>query len=124
MTAVLEDVAAKVNTIYVAGPMSPSSFGIEGTPHGWNWNHPAFNQAASDLRAEGHTVINPAEMDVAAGDTGDLEWHEYLRRDLKVLADCDRIVMLPGWMGSKGARLEHFVAIELGMTVDYLEGAR
>lgn len=106
---------------YIAGPMSPSSFGIDYTPEDWNWNHPAFYAAAEIYRAAGHDVINPAEVDAVAGDTGDHPWDFYLRRDIKILADCDHIVMLPGWHSSKGAVLEHHIAGELGMTVTYLE---
>ncbi|ABD58086.1 hypothetical protein Porky_110 [Mycobacterium phage Porky] len=106
--------------IYLAGPMSPASFGLSEVPSDWDWNHPAFNRLAARYRAQGYEVINPAELDVEAGDVGDLEWHEYLRRDIKVLADCTRIVMLPGWRNSKGARLEHYIASELGFEVDYL----
>ena len=82
------------------------------------WNHPAFHAVTTQLRAEGRTVINPAELD--ADDAGEYEWDFYLRRDLKVLADCTHIVMLPGWTRSKGALLEHHVATELGMTITYL----
>ncbi|QGJ93798.1 nucleotide pyrophosphohydrolase [Mycobacterium phage Hannaconda] len=103
--------------------MSPESFGLSETPADWDWNHPAFNRAAERLRAQGHTVINPAELDTEAGDVGELEWHEYLRRDIKVLADCTHIAMLPGWENSKGARLEHHIAQELGLTVEYLGDA-
>ena len=34
---------------------------------------------------------------------------------MKILADCDAIYMLEGWTGSRGARLEYLVAMELGL---------
>lgn len=108
---------------YIAGPMSPYAFGLEETPDDWDWNHPAFNHIAEIYRAAGHTVINPAELDADAGDAGKHAWDFYLRRDIKVLADCDHIVMLPGWENSKGAKLEHHIAVELGMEVTYTEAA-
>ncbi|ATN89881.1 nucleotide pyrophosphohydrolase [Mycobacterium phage Klein] len=111
---------ASVKRLYVGGPMSPESFGLTETPTDWDWNHPAFNKAAEFYRSQGFEVVNPAEMDAEAGDVGELEWHEYLRRDIKVLADCTHIAMLPGWENSKGAQLEHHIAQELGLTVEYL----
>lgn len=107
-------------TVYVAGPMSPESFGLTEMPEGWDWNHPEFSRVAEIYRSRGYEVINPADLDVAAGDVGLEPWHVYLRRDIKVLADCTRIVMLPGWENSKGARLEHHIAQELGMTVEHV----
>ena len=44
-----------------------------------------------------------------------------MRLGLRGLLDCDEIVMLPGWERSRGARLEHLVAVELGMTVTLWE---
>lgn len=108
---------------YIAGPMSPASFGLDHTPEGWDWNFPAFHAAAAQYRALGHKVINPAELDEAAGDVGEHTWDVYLRRDIRVLADCHTIVLLPHWQCSKGARLEHHIAYELGMNRIYTPGA-
>ena len=94
--------------IYVSGGMS-------GLP---DLNFPAFHKAAASLRASGYEVVNPAELDDA--DPKELEWHQYLRRDITHLVTCDGIAMLPGWEKSKGARLEKHIATELGMRVIYL----
>lgn len=91
---------------YIAGPMT-------GYPE---WNHPAFYAMAEKLRAAGHAVICPAELHEASHD---VPWHWYLRRDLAELVKCDRIVLLPGWWESRGARLEHYVAKQLGLEVIY-----
>lgn len=92
--------------VYVSGPMT----GIH------ELNFPAFHQATARLRATGLDVINPAELD--EGDSGPAkQWHEYLRRDIAVLVTCDAIALLPGWEGSRGARLEKHIADELGMKV-------
>jgi hypothetical protein len=32
--------------------------------------------------------------------------------------DCDVIHMLPGWHRSRGASLERYLALQIGMTVD------
>lgn len=109
--------AKRIARLYIAGGMSPASFGLSYTPVGWDYNHPEFNRVASLCRGAGYEVVNPAELDEQAGDVGDHEWAFYLRRDIKVLADCDGIVLLQGWEHSRGARLEHHIASELGMEV-------
>lgn len=94
---------------YLAGPMS-------GIPlH----NFPAFAVAASRLRAMGHTVISPAEMDGAATheDLDSIPRSEFLRRDVRALSECDAIAVLPGWRSSPGATFEVDVARALGMPV-------
>jgi hypothetical protein len=108
--------------IYIAGPMS-------GIPQ---FNYPAFISAAGALRAEGYDVYCPAEMDnsttVAAAwaspdgslreedwDSADGTWGDFLSRDVKLIADdCEAVALLHGWSESRGARLEAFVALQLG----------
>ena len=100
-------------TIYLAGPM-------RGLPD-LNW--PAFDEAARQLRAMGHTVINPADLDREAGlDENQEVTNESLReaaaRDLvAIAARCDTLVLLPGWLYSKGAIAEQMVAKWLDMEV-------
>lgn len=102
--------------LYIAGPMS-------GIPQ---FNFPAFYEAQKALEAQSYTVINPAELDPpevqeaawASGDgvlkggmVGGHTWGMLLARDVQVVADqCDGLALLPGWSGSKGARLELMVA--------------
>lgn len=93
------------DAIYVAGPMT-------GYPE---HNYPAFAAMAATLRAVGCVVISPHELH----DSLDHEWDWYLRRDLRELVKCTRIVMLPGWKGSRGAQLEHYVAQSLGLAITY-----
>lgn len=90
-------------TIYVAGPMT-------GLP---DFNYAAFNAAAATLRAQGHTVLNPAENPVPACGT----WQGYMRMALAQLVQCECIVMLPGWADSKGALIERKLAQVLHMEV-------
>ena len=63
---------------YISGPMT-------GLP---DLNFPAFHEAAAYLRAKGFDVINPAEHDQSPG----LEWHEYLRKDIRLLMDCTHLI--------------------------------
>lgn len=115
--------------IYIAGPMS-------GLPH---FNFPAFYAVAEALRAQGHDVVSPAELDDAEdaemaknspdGSLGSVKktWGDFLARDVKLLADggITAIAFLPGWEKSKGAKLEAFVGV-LGkldfFAVEYTEG--
>lgn len=98
-----------VKRIYLAGPMS-------GLPE---FNYPAFHAAAAVLRAQGHHVENPAENPQPACGT----WQGYMRMSLRQIAACDCLYMLPGWRGSRGARIEHGLALDLGLEVqDFGEG--
>jgi uncharacterized protein DUF4406 len=88
-------------------------------------NFPAFFEAAAQLRALGYDVFNPAENDgpnlecalrnVRTKPLG--SWEDYLRRDLKILLDCDELVYLEGIDRSRGAQLEMYVASQLQMPV-------
>lgn len=75
------------------------------------FNYPAFNAAAEQLRAEGWHVENPAVNPEPACKS----WAGYMRMALAQLVTCDAIWVLDGWMGSKGARLEVCVAQDLGL---------
>jgi hypothetical protein len=97
-----------VGIAYVAGPMT-----WVGPP---TWNYPAFADMAKRLRAAGIPVISPHELHEPSSDVA---WDWYLRRDLAQLVKCSRIVMLPNWSQSPGAKLERRVAISLGMEVIY-----
>jgi hypothetical protein len=96
--------------VYVAGPMT-------GLPE---FNFPAFKAAAEELRAEGLEVRSPTEIsDDAAPDsyTSAKPYAYYLRLSLRMLLECDAVVLLPGWDGSRGACLEKAIAEHLGMSI-------
>ncbi|WP_456254864.1 DUF4406 domain-containing protein [Pseudomonas iridis] len=95
--------AARASRLYLAGPMT----GFE------DFNFPAFNKMAADLRARGFIVENPAEHGVVDG----ADWADYMAYDLTRLGLCGQVALLPGWENSKGARLEVHIARELGMSV-------
>ncbi|MGL6025675.1 MAG: DUF4406 domain-containing protein [Vibrio sp.] len=89
--------------IYVAGPMT-----------GWpDFNKPAFNAKAAQLQNDGFTVLNPAIL------PDGLEHHEYMQICLPMVRVSDAVYMLDGWELSKGAKMEHDLALELGLPVLY-----
>lgn len=94
----------QIKTIFVSGKMT----GLPG------YNHTAFHQVTAQLRAQGYTVLNPAE--IAGGDTT-LPRAHYLRECLRMVADADAIVVLPNWRDSKGARQEVFNGLEIGIPI-------
>lgn len=103
--------------VYIAGPMT-------GKPL---FNFPAFDAAAAMWRGGGWWVISPAdltrdywrekfgeEFDPASVDPrisagGDI-YDDFLRGDVRALADCDAIALLPGWEKSSGVAKELIVA--------------
>lgn len=95
--------AARANRVYVAGPMT----GIA------DFNYPAFNAVAEQLRAQGYEVENPADHGVIKG----AQWADYMAYDLTRLGLCGVIALLPDRETSQGAKLEVLIAKRLGMTV-------
>ncbi|WLH42065.1 DUF4406 domain-containing protein [Pseudomonas sp. FP2254] len=95
--------AARANRVYVAGPMT----GIA------DFNYPAFNAVADQLRGLGYKVENPAEHGIVEG----AQRADYMAYDLTRLGLCGMIALLPERDKSQGARLEVLIAERLGMTV-------
>jgi len=95
-------------TLYLSGPMA----GVPGH------NVPLFTEATAVLRREGHSVLSPHEIS-PPGESR--TWEEALRRDLIAMLKYDdiAIVLLPGWSGSRGAKLELYVAVALNFPVFY-----
>lgn len=107
-----------MNTIvYLSGAMS-------GVPE---HNFPAFNQAATEMRAAGIYVFNPAEH--FEGRT-DLPRASYMQVDFQKLLDTAQVpgyevrgvVLLPGWEVSHGARAEVTMAMEIGLKFFHWDG--
>ena len=85
---------------------------ISGAISGQTNPKPAFDSAAHALRAIGHEVVNPFDLD-HSGHACD--WADFMRVDIKALMDCDAVAMLPGWRNSRGASIECALAQDLGM---------
>jgi len=102
-------------TAYVAGPMT----GIE------HFNYPAFHQAVRALRHVGAPALSAAHDEfgdpVEPPTPVDAKPHDYyLRHALRLLLECDEVVLLPGWEESRGASIEVKVAQALDMPVTEL----
>lgn len=114
--------------IYLAGPMR----GIK------DFNFPAFFAAAEKLRAEGHSVFNPAERDVEEFGPDRLKTatgsEEEVSRNLGfsgltlarkcflhdthyICTTADAIYVLPGWETSRGAKAERALGEAIGLKI-------
>lgn len=92
-----------MSKIYISGPMSGKK----------DYNYPTFNQLAEILRANGHTVFNPAEIPSPDCLMGREIWIWYMKKAITMLMKADVIVLLPGWKDSEGASLEVLIAQQL-----------
>lgn len=72
-----------------------------------------FNSAELYLTGLGYDVVNP----VSYTEDPNWTWKDYMKRDLKLLLDCDYIYPLEGWEDSAGATIECNLADSLGIKV-------
>lgn len=108
--------------VYIAGPMRGYEF----------YNFTEFDIAAQVIRSRGDHPVSPADLDRQHGFDGlrcglDTDWNTVppafdlylaMRRDLDALETCTRIVLLPGWENSRGAKLELATAQWHGLKVE------
>lgn len=108
--------------IYIAGPMT-------GKP---NYNKAAFDDAALGYSEQSHLPFTPFVASSRVWlktfgftfndsldrcDYGDPMLREFFAEDIALLLSCDRVVLLPGWRESKGARIEAQVAQLFGIEI-------
>lgn len=91
--------------VYISGKIS----GIE------NEAPKIFEAAEKYLQKMGFDTINPMKLN----HNHDKTWHSYMKEDVRALCDCDSIYMLTNWTDSKGAIIEHTIAMYLGINVIY-----
>lgn len=87
--------------IYISGPMQ----GVDNYCDN-------FQRAERKLTNAGHTVVNPATLDLVG-----LTREQMLDVDLALLSMCDTIYMLKGWELSCGANREYGYALAKGLDV-------
>jgi hypothetical protein len=74
--------------------------------------------------AESYLIINYENIDVVnpmreSPYEKDKTWEQYMLEDINLLFSCDSIFMLENWKSSKGARIEHNIAVEMGKIILY-----
>lgn len=107
---------------YLAGPMTSIP----------DFNFPAFREATATLRALGHEIVSPAELDEKEGVVGadaangvptPEEYWRLLARDVNVIGlECDGIIFLPDWFNSRGAKLEAMTGLLAELEFYYYQG--
>ena len=75
-----------------------------------------FGQAERYIKALGYYPVNPLKNGLPKSAT----WEQHMRKDLAMLAMCERVLMLPDWEDSRGARRELKEAVKLGKKITFL----
>ena len=99
---------------YLAGPMT-------GMPA---LNKPAFTRAARDLRKRGYTIVNTFELEHNLRMATDMQYEDFLRLDIRYgLAPepTNSIILLKGWLHSRGALAELHCAATMGYSAFFYD---
>lgn len=72
-----------------------------------------FAEAKKHLESLGYAAVNPFDNGLTSDDT----WEKHLAVDILDMQTCDGIVQLRGWEDSRGARLEHEIAVLLKLEI-------
>lgn len=75
-----------------------------------------FEAAENKLKSAGMEPVNPCK--ILPYDPKHT-WEDYMVEDVRALFKCNAILMLDNWQDSRGARVEHAIAKELGLKVFY-----
>lgn len=89
--------------IYIAGK-------VTGLP--WQEVEDKFLEAAKIIQQHGAIPEEPIYYCLASW-----SWQKCMRTCLKVLLSCDKILLLPDWKQSRGARIEFLVALATGIPI-------
>jgi hypothetical protein len=97
-------------TYYLGGP-------ITGYP---DFNNAAFGETEKQLVAEGIKVVCP--HGIISGPMDESAWRTLLRTAIKRLLECDGLILMRGFISSRGALVEHSIAVALDMPVYFIDG--
>lgn len=90
---------------YISGPMS-------GKPEK---NRAEFDKVALEVEQRGYVAVLPHTKELENDDKA--TWQQFMREDLKMMMDCDVVVVLDGWQRSPGSRDEVHTAQRYGIPV-------
>lgn len=97
-------------TVYIAGPISKVD---------WTEAKVKFVDLEGKVRKfSPKHIYNPLDFMAPPVQMDEMErWSWYMRQAVRALSLCDAIVLMDNYHISKGARLEKYLAEELGITV-------
>lgn len=72
-----------------------------------------FGEAEAKIKDLGLTPVSPLNNGLHRSAT----WAEHMTRDIEMLFGCEAIYLLPNWESSKGARIEKYIAEEMGLLI-------
>ena len=75
-----------------------------------------FAVAEAYLTSKGYKVVNPLKV---APYNPKWTWEQYMIKNIKALFGCDTIYMLFNWEKSRGACIEHEIAVQCKKTIIY-----
>ena len=74
-----------------------------------------FAAVAEATKRLGYEPVNPLENGLSEHDS----WEAHMLKDIAELLQCKASYMLQGWQESKGARIEHYIATKIRMSIMY-----
>ena len=101
-----------MKSVYLSGPISLNG---TATPDEIAERVAVFTTEAKRLREAGYEVVNPCEVE------SQKSWADYMKVLVPAVCAVDAVATLPGWELSRGARLEVYIAKELGIAVQPVE---
>lgn len=105
-------IGAAMSTVFLIGEIS------RGGTLPWNdvlTNVARFQHYERELQKLGWNVVHEA---VVRGTEAERRtWEQAMRRSIARMVQCDYVYLLPGWQRSRGARLEVFIAGEIGIPI-------
>ena len=93
-------------TLYLCGPISSDDNARAEA------NLAAFEVTERKLTAKGYKVCNPID-----NVNPSWRWEKCMRVTIAHMLTCDAVYMLKGWDHSRGAVIEHGLAVSIGMMV-------
>lgn len=67
------------------------------------------------MKRLGYEPVNPLDNGLSEHDN----WEVHIVKDIATLLQCKAIYMLQDWQDSKGARIEYYIATQIGIPIMY-----